>query len=68
MNRIFALLTLLLLNIIAYGQGGAPEMADAMRQDGKIYVVVAVLCVVFVCLAVYLIWIDRKLKKLEDRK
>ena len=41
------------------------EMADAMRENGKIYVVVAVLCVIFIGIVLYLISIDRKLKKLE---
>lgn len=68
MNRFYVLIALLLLGFAAYSQQGAPEMADTMRQGGKIYVVVTVLCVVFICLAAYLVWIDRKLKKLEERK
>ncbi|MDX5321640.1 MAG: CcmD family protein [Bacteroidota bacterium] len=44
------------------------EMADAMRADGKIYVVVAVLATIFVGLIVYLISIDRRVKKLEKEK
>ena len=43
------------------------QMADGFRADGKIYVVVLVLSVVFACLATYLIIIDRKLKKLEEK-
>tara|TARA_B110000503_G_C7154459_1_gene416674 strand:- start:2487 stop:2690 length:204 start_codon:yes stop_codon:yes gene_type:complete len=41
------------------------QMADAMRSDGKIYVVVAVLCIILVGLFTYLITIDRKVSKLE---
>jgi CcmD family protein len=40
-------------------------MADAMLENGKIYVVIAVLCTVFMGLVVYTIMIDRKLSKLE---
>jgi protein-S-isoprenylcysteine O-methyltransferase Ste14 len=40
-------------------------MADQLRQDGKIWVVVAVLLVVFVGLICYLISLDRKITKLE---
>lgn len=43
-----------------------PEMADNFRADGKIYVVIAVMATVFLCLIVYLTIIDRKLKKLEE--
>jgi hypothetical protein len=41
------------------------EMADAMRSDGKIYVVVAVACVVFTIITIYLITVDRKVSRLE---
>ena len=41
------------------------EMADTMRSEGKIYVVVAVLCVILMVLIIYLISIDRKVSKLE---
>lgn len=42
------------------------EMADLFRSEGKIYVVIAVLGIVFFGLAAYLIWMDRRLKKLEE--
>lgn len=45
-----------------------PKMADVFRSEGKIYVVIAVLAIVFICLAAYLIYIDIKLKKLENKK
>lgn len=45
-----------------------PEMADLFRSEGKIYVVIAVLGITFLCLAAYLIYIDLKLKKLENKK
>lgn len=40
-------------------------MADAMRQDGKIYVVVAVILLIFSGLVIYTIRIDQKVSKLE---
>lgn len=43
------------------------EMADALRQDGKIYVVVVVLLTIMVGVVVYLITIDRKVSKLEKQ-
>lgn len=42
------------------------DMADVMRENGKIYVVVAVAAVVMLGLIVYLISIDRKVSKLEN--
>lgn len=41
------------------------EMADAMRSNGKIYIVVAVLVVMFAGLVGYAIRIDQKVGKLE---
>ncbi len=43
------------------------EMADALRQSGKIYVVISVLVVIFVSLMVYLFLQDKKLKDLENK-
>jgi CcmD family protein len=40
-------------------------MADVMRSSGKIYVVIGVICIVFIGLAIYLFTIDRRLKKIE---
>jgi len=42
------------------------EMADVMRSNGKIYVVVAVIAMIFVGLIVYLYRIDQRVNKLEE--
>ena len=41
------------------------EMADRMMASGKIYVVVAVLLLIFLGIVLYLILLDRKIGKLE---
>jgi hypothetical protein len=41
------------------------EMADVMRGNGKIYVVVAVVGVILSSLLVFLMIIDKKVRKLE---
>ena len=41
------------------------EMADLMRSNGKIYVVVAVIAIIFIGLMAYLYRIDQRVKKLE---
>lgn len=41
------------------------EMADTMRSNGKIYVVVTVVMVIFAGLIFYMIQTDRKITKLE---
>lgn len=42
-------------------------MADQMRSDGKIWVVIAVITVMFIGLLGYLISLDRKITKLEKQ-
>ncbi|MCF8256051.1 MAG: CcmD family protein [Flavobacteriales bacterium] len=44
------------------------EMADTLRRDGKIYVVVGVIAIIFLGLAFYLIALDRRISKMENRK
>lgn len=48
-------------------ESASPEMADAFRQDGKIYVVITVISIVFLSLVCLLIYIERKLKKIEEQ-
>jgi CcmD family protein len=47
-------------------QNSAVEMADAMRSDGKIYIVVAVVAAIMAGLVIYLVRLDRKITKLEN--
>jgi len=57
------LFVLLLISNLVFGQ--QIEMADKMRESGKIYVVVAVLVTVFIGIIIYLIAQERRLKKIE---
>ncbi|WP_373400488.1 CcmD family protein [Algoriphagus halophilus] len=41
------------------------DMADAMRADGKIYVLVGVIILIFAGITIYLISTDRKISRLE---
>lgn len=67
-NKIIVFLISLLFPVLANAQEVAgPQMADTFRSDGKIYVVIAVLAIVFICIIGYLIYIDTKLKKLENK-
>ncbi|MFM1912231.1 MAG: hypothetical protein RIR51_69 [Bacteroidota bacterium] len=64
-NKLFLIFTLLLINFSAFSQ--EIEMADKMRQEGKIYVVVAVVLVILIGIFFYLFSLDSKLNKLENR-
>ncbi|HKR03175.1 MAG TPA: CcmD family protein [Bacteroidia bacterium] len=67
-KKIIAFLLLLLFsasNLSA--QAGDVEMADTMRSNGKIFVVVGVIAIVFTGIVIYLVSIDRKVSKLEKK-
>jgi len=63
-NSILAL-GCMLISSVAMAQSEV-EMADGMRADGKIYVVVAIILIVLTGFIVYLFLLDRKVKKLEN--
>lgn len=46
---------------------GQAESPDFMRSIGKIYVVVAVIVAIFIGIVLFLVYLDRKLTKLENQ-
>jgi len=63
MKKITSTLALLLMFITAIGQNA--EMADQFRANGKIYVVVGVIVLIFIVLFSYLIYMDFRLRRIE---
>ena len=63
MSKLVSFLSLSLMMIPASAQSA--EMADGMRAEGKIYVLVAIVLTILLGLFAYLIRLDRKLAKLE---
>ena len=55
----------LLITGISFAQSKEVEMADTMRSNGKIYIVVAVCLTILIGLFLYVFSLDRKLSKLE---
>jgi len=56
---------ILLTGPLALHAQDAVDMADTMRADGKIYVVVGVMAIIFLGLVIYLMMIERKLSRME---
>lgn len=56
----------MLMWILAQAAQATIEMADALRADGKIYVVVAVVTIMVLLMVLYLIRLDRKIGNLEN--
>lgn len=68
-NKVLAFFCALFVPFLSKAQAisGEPEMASVFRSEGKIYVVIAVLSIIFACLVAYLIYIDIKVRKLEKK-
>jgi len=66
-SRFSLLICSLLLSTMLFAQE-KPEMADMMRSNGKIYVVVAVCLIILAGLFLYVMMIDRKMTRLEKNK
>ena len=64
MKKIISLIIILLTSFNLFAQEEV-QMADQMRADGKIWVVVAVIAIVFVGIIAYLVLLDRKIRKIE---
>jgi uncharacterized membrane protein HdeD (DUF308 family) len=57
----------MLVCISGFAQNQKVNMADEMRSNGKIYVVVAVILTIFAGLIIYLVRLDRKISRLEKQ-
>ncbi|PJJ79419.1 CcmD family protein [Mucilaginibacter auburnensis] len=69
MKKLSALLLFLLSYVACFAQeNAAVDMAFDMRKEGKIYVVIVTIVIIFAGLSVYLFSIDRRLKKIEKEK
>lgn len=68
LQKITAVLLMLLLSVSSFAQANNVEMADTMRSNGKIYVVVTVCVTILLGLFLYVFLIDRKISKIEKEQ
>jgi uncharacterized membrane protein YidH (DUF202 family) len=67
MQKILKISLSLILGLLSFAtQAQQAEMADRLRADGKIYVIVAIILMVLIGFILYLVLLDRKVKKLEN--
>jgi hypothetical protein len=52
-------------SVFLFAQENKVEMADKMRSNGRIYVVVVVVLTILAGLIIYVVRLDRKIRKLE---
>ena len=64
LRRLQIFVLLMILNIAAFAQNNV-QMADTMRAEGKIYVVVAMILIIVTGFLIYLFTLDKRIKRLE---
>ena len=69
-KKVYLTVALVFFSIMIFAQTSnePTEMADLMRSNGKIYVVIAVVLTIFSGIILYLVRIDRKMKRLEKEE
>ena len=66
--KIISIFVLLFTSLESFCQANEQvEMADVLRQDGKIYTVVAGVVVILTAMIILLVRVDRKISKLEKQ-
>lgn len=66
MKKLIALFYFLFFTLLLRAQD--VTMADTMKENGKIYVVIAVILTILAGLILYLVRLDRKISKLEKNR
>ena len=56
---------MLFSTVATFAQENEVEMADTMRSNGRIYVVVAVMLTILIGLILYIVRLDKKISKME---
>lgn len=64
-NSLRFILLLAFLPLFTFAQGTGEEMADVMRSNGKIFVVIGVIGIILVGILIFLMMIDKKVRILE---
>jgi len=65
LKKIVLLLFIVFVATTAFAQDDKVEMADVMRSNGKIYIVVTICLTILVGLFFYVFTLDRKISKFE---
>jgi len=64
-RKIIMMLATVLIFLPVFAQDKKTEMADLMRENGRIYVVVAVVLTILIGLILYVVRLDKKISRLE---
>ncbi len=64
-KKLFSSFIAIILSVVTFAQGAEVGMADTMRSNGRIYVVVAVMLTILIGLILYIVRLDKKISKWE---
>ena len=64
---VFIVFAILNINLMAQDSTEKVGMADVMRSNGRIYVVIAVVLTILFGLILYLVRLDRKINRMEKQ-
>lgn len=59
-HLLFYSILLSFLPLLTFAQGSTEEMADIMRSNGKIFVVIGVISIILLGILIFLLIIDKK--------
>ncbi len=71
MKKIIVLLLITFYSVALSAQDSLkndPRVAEGLRSNGKIYVVMVIVITILVGLFIYLIRLDRKIRKIENKQ
>jgi len=67
-KRTFLSILSIFICLVLFAQDSSTvPMADELRKNGKIYVVVAVVTIIMIGIFIYLLNLDRKISRLEKK-
>lgn len=64
-NSLLLTIIALITPAICFAQNNGEEMADVMRSNGKIFVVIGVIGIILIGILIFLLQIDKKVRILE---
>lgn len=67
MKKLALTLFMFIATLNLFAQENGVEMADSLRSNGKIYIVVICIAIILLGLLIYLFRIDRRVKMLEKK-
>jgi uncharacterized transporter YbjL len=66
--RLICLFSTIFLSLLAQAQDAGPEMADELRSNGKIYIVLACVLMVLAGMISFLFVLEKRLSRLEKEQ